>query len=301
MAGGFIRALLAAVGLSAAGCLHDGGHAPAVVVPPPGAVPRELEKVTMPEYVIEPPDVLLIEGTIVTPARDNPDYKPNSDKPDEQPKRLPGGITTLFTQDVSGQFTVRPDGTVYLGYFDKVQVAGYTLSQAAAAIRAAVVARLREAEETDVKPEQVFIKLDVTQYNTKYYYVIFDGGGSGEQITRVPFTGSDTVLDALSYTNGIPSVASKRNVWVARRTPHAGQTDQILPVDYVGVTQHGVTLTNYQLFPGDRVYVKAQRLVTLDTTLARVLQPVERIFGITLLGAGTVNNIQGRGAGFGGN
>ncbi len=300
MAGGTLRRLLLSVtataGLSSAGCLSGGAglHPPAVVVPPPGAVPRELDKVTMPEYVIEPPDVLLIEGTIIDPASEEPADK---DK-DGKPKRTEGRITTLSTQDVSGQFTVRPDGTVYLGYFGSVQVAGYTLSQAASAVRDQVVRKLREVDDTKLKPEKVFIKLDVTQYNTKKYYVIFDGGGNGEQVLSIPFTGSDTVLDAVGYANGLPSVASKRNIWVARRTPHAGQTEQILPVDWVGITQHGVTTTNYQLFPGDRVYVKAQRLVTIDTSLARLLQPVERLFGVTLLGASTVNNVSGRGTGF---
>ena len=32
-----------------------------VAVPPPGAVPRELDKITLPPYVIEAPDQLLIE------------------------------------------------------------------------------------------------------------------------------------------------------------------------------------------------------------------------------------------------
>lgn len=305
MTGGTLRravvVVAAAVGLSAAGCLHGGSHhhqtQPAVHVPPPGAVPRELDMVTMPEYVIAPPDVLLIEGSIID--RPGPGDGPADKDQDGKPRAgAAGSITTLFTQDVSGQFTVRPDGTVYLGYFGSVQVAGYSLSQAATAIRDQVVRKLGEVDATRVKPETVFIKLDVTQYNTKKYYVIFDGGGNGEQVLPVPFTGSDTVLDALGYANGLPSVASKRNIWVARRTPHAGQTEQILPVDWVGITQHGHTATNYQLFPGDRVYVKAQRLVTLDNTLARVFAPVERLFGITLLGASTVNNISGRGLGF---
>jgi polysaccharide export outer membrane protein len=53
--------------------------------------------------------------------------------------------------------------------------------------------------------------------------------------------------------------------------------------------------------PGDRVYVKAQKLVTIDTALARFFSPIERMLGVTLLGATTVNQIQGRGTGFGGN
>ena len=53
--------------------------------------------------------------------------------------------------------------------------------------------------------------------------------------------------------------------------------------------------------PGDRIYVKAQRIIALDTAMARILSPIERIFGITLLGTSTINQIQGRGNGFNGN
>ena len=52
--------------LGASGCHHahsGGAHdlGAGVMVPPPGAVPRELDKITLPPYVIEAPDQLLIE------------------------------------------------------------------------------------------------------------------------------------------------------------------------------------------------------------------------------------------------
>ena len=105
----------------------------------------------------------------------------------------------------------------------------------------------------------------------------------------------------MSNVFGLPDVASKRNIWVARRTPHPGQPWQILPVHSVGLSQHGITTTNYQIMPGDRIYVKAQKLVTIDRTLARIFAPIERMFGITLLGTSTINQISGRGQGFGNN
>ena len=144
------------------------------------------------------------------------------------------------------------------------------------------------------KPEAIFVIVDVIAYNSKRYYVILDGGGYGEQVYPFPIYGSETVLDAIGNVNGLHAVASKRNIWVARRCPHPGQPWQILPVDWVGITQHGITVTNYQVMPGDRIYVKAQKLVTIDTNLARILTPIERLLGVTLLGASTVNNIQGR-------
>ena len=126
-----------------------------------------------------------------------------------------------------------------------------------------------------------------------------DGGGAGEQVVARPIVGSETVADAIAAIGGLPPVASKRDIWIARRSPTPGCPEQILPVDWVGTTQHGIAATNYQVMPGDRIYVKAQKLVTIDTALARALSPIERLLGVTLLGSSTVNQIQGRGPGFG--
>ena len=46
-------------------------------------------------------------------------------------------LRSLPLQHIRGDHTVRPDGTVYLGVYGSVPVAGYTLSQAAQAIREA--------------------------------------------------------------------------------------------------------------------------------------------------------------------
>jgi polysaccharide biosynthesis/export protein len=276
------------------GCIHtDQYHAagphtpPAINVPPPGSVPRELEKITLPPYVIEPPDLLSVEVVTILEdpaAMGAKEYKAFS----------------LPVQPVSGQFSVRPDGKVFLGIWGAVPVAGLTLDQAKEAIRDHIS---RQEDPTKpgsggLKKETLRVLVDVLQYNSKRYYVITDGGGAGEQVAAFPVTGSETVFDAIANIGGLPTVSSKRNIWVARRTPHAGCPEQIMPVDWIGITQHGIAATNYQLMPGDRVYVKAQKLVTIDTALARFLSPIERVFGVTLLGANTVNQIQGRGFGF---
>jgi polysaccharide export outer membrane protein len=274
-----------------AGCLHTdqqigpGDCSSLIAVPPPGTVPDELHKITLPPYVIEAPDELLIE--VVQQGPVPVDLKePKGDKKIVT-DRLP-------VQPISGRFLVRLDGSVALGYWGSVPVSGLTLDQAADAIRKHLVQNptLRKFE---ADPNSLIVIVDVVAYNSKKYYVIFDGGGFGETVVPFPITGSECVLDALGNVYGLKEDSSKRNIWIARRTPHPGQPWQILPVDWIGITQHGITTTNYQILPGDRIYVKAQKLVTVDHALARIIAPIERVMGITLLGTNVYNQISGRG------
>jgi polysaccharide export outer membrane protein len=272
------------VALAASGCMHTShpgafpgphgaGGAPgrsAVMVPPPGTVPTELNKVTLPPYVVESPDVLIIN--VVQRAQiDDPDGLKNKDG-----TPLKKDVTKVLPiQEIRGEFPIRPDGSVGLGFWGSVTVSGLTLEQVAEAIRQHLL-RSDVLQRGQIRPESLIVV----------------------QVFPFPITGSETVMDAIANINGLPAVASRRNIWVARRCPHPDQPWQILPVDWVGITQHGTETTNYQIMPGDRIYVKAQRLVTIDTAMARIFSPIERIFGITLLGASTVNQVQGRGNGF---
>src|SRR5262249_10525108 len=156
-------------------------------------------------YVIEPPDILLVE------------YPPSE------------GLYKDFP--ISGQHLVRPDGTISLGIYGSAFVGGMTLDQAKEAIAAQLKTRI-----ADLDPR--VLNVDVLAYNSKFYYVITDGGGYGEQVYRFPVTGCETVLDAIGQINGLPPVASKKHIWVARRVP--GHTEQkVLPVDWIGIAQHG--------------------------------------------------------------
>ena len=165
-----------------------------------------------------------------------------------------------------------------------MKVSGLTLPQAKAAIETHLSRFL-------LNPE---VSIDVSGFNSKVYYVITDGGGAGEQVVRLPLQGRETVLDAVSQINGLSSVSSKC-IWVARPTPADAGYEEVLPVDWVSITQHGLTATNYQIAPGDRIYVKAQKLIIIDTALARIISPVERLFGIILLGNATVHSFGANG------
>jgi polysaccharide export outer membrane protein len=99
------------------------------------------------------------------------------------------------------------------------------------------------------------------------------------------------VLDAIGQVNGLPPVASKKRIWIAR-PPEDGHEDIILPVDWTAITRQGRTACNYQILPGDRIYVQAECLITTDTYIGRVLAPVERLMGGTLLGVATYRTLR---------
>ncbi len=202
--------------------------APVVVVPPAGQVPRELNRFTPPPYVIEAPDVLVIEAVLKDPKT--------------------GKVDRLPTQPISGPFLVRPDGTVGLGVWGPVPVSGLTLDHASATIRK----QLAEYKSPELAPKNLVVVVDVLAYNSKAYYVITDAPGGGEQVTRLPLTGNETVLDAVANVEGLAAVAGKKSIRIARKS--ASGPHQLLPIDWKAIAQHGVTTTNYQILPGDRLY-----------------------------------------------
>ena len=309
---------------------HEGGPGPGT-----GPPPHELWMKSLPPYMIEPPDILLIDTIRMIPK---PPYV-------VQPLDvlLIRVAQPLLNQPIEGSYTVGPDGTINLGYsYGMVRVGGLTLEEVERAIRTQIGGVLKDPQvavglaqfrgvqqargehlvrndgtinlgtygcvyvagltlaQAKVAIERHLsayvldpeITVDVRAYNSKDYFVITDGAGYGQQVFRFPITGNDTVLRAISFIGGLPAVASKKRIWVARPAPADHGCLQILPVDWKAITQGGATGTNYQLFPGDRVYVGSDALIWFDNTLAKILAPMERILGFALLTGTTIQTFR---------
>ncbi len=301
-------------------------------------VPKELNKVSLPPYVVETPDILQIEALRVIPlppyrlepldviylnveneyetAQLDGLYPIDTDgtinlgpryggtlrvielSTDEAQKAIQTKIRQYAktaevvaslaqsrgSQQISGQNILKPDCTVSLVSYGDVYVSGLSLAQVKLAIEAHLSKYL-------YRPE---VSVDVFAYNSKFYYVITDFAGSGEQIVRLPHTGNETVLDAVSHIGGLSAVSSKK-VWVARPAPTDCPNDQILPVDWCGITRRGQVKTNYQIMPNDRVYILGQPLTKVNTYMARVLAPVQQVLGFTLLGTSVAQSFNQNG------
>ena len=189
-------------------------------------------------------------------------------------------------QQIAGEHLVGPDGRVNLGVYGTVYVAGMTVVEARHAIETHLSRSLDDPR----------VAVDVGAYNSKVYYVITEGAGYGESVSRFPVTGNETVLDALAQINGISQLANKSHIWVARPVPTGNCCDQILPVHWMEITKDGQTATNYQVLPGDRIYLSADKLYALDSALGNIIAPFQRIFGVATLGVQTVFTVQHPGA-----
>ena len=293
----------------------------------PGETPSEQNKVSLPPYVIEPPDILLIDAVKVVPKAPH-----KIDVFDVLAIRAEGAlieqpITGLYTIDpegridlgpaygkvmtinltvdeartaierhlkqllqnpqvsvslaqsagaqrIAGEHLVGPDGTVNLGTYGNVYITGMTIPQAKATIEKQLANFLEDPEVT----------VDVFSFNSKVYYIITEGAGFGDNVVRQPITGNETVLDAISSIGGLSQISSKK-MWISRPAPGNVGCEQILPINWEELTRGAVTSTNYQLLPGDRLFISEDKMVRLDSFVAKVTRPFERLFGFTLLGS----------------
>lgn len=180
-------------------------------------------------------------------------------------------------QQIAGEKIVGPDGTVNLGTYGSVYVAGLTLAEVKDAIEA-------QLSKTLLDPR---VSVDVFAYNSKVFYIVSQGAGLGDGITRVPITGNETVLDAIAQVNGLSRLASKK-IWIARPTPGSRKCEQILPVNWNEITSSAGSATNYQILPGDRVFIAENKLIALDALMTKLTAPAERLFGFAFLGGQSI-------------
>jgi polysaccharide biosynthesis/export protein len=143
---------------------------------------------------------------------------------------------------MDGEYLVRLDGTLSLGNYGSVSVAGRSLEQ----IREAVAGHLAR----HVSDAKLGVLVAVAAYNSKTFYIIAKRE-DGEQVYRFPDMGGETVVGAVLRVDRLASRALKGRVWLAR------PSGAVLEVDWNAITQQGKSDTNYLLHSGDRVYVES--------------------------------------------
>jgi polysaccharide export outer membrane protein len=214
------------------GCQLGANHS-AKHVPQFGSIdprqPKELEMVSMPPYVVEPPDELELG---VKPSI--PDLT----------------LTTVVVQ---------ADGNIDLGFAGDVYVSGLTLAQIEQKL-SQHLANYSASRGTAMRPPEVSVRL-VNGSQSKYFYVLGTVSNQG----KFPITGNENVLDGI-LAAGLRSNSLPEKAYLVRPHPN-GAGDHVLKIDWIGIKERGDTTTNYQLFPGDRIVVPGGKPPSLISTL----------------------------------
>jgi protein involved in polysaccharide export with SLBB domain len=184
--------------------------------PVPPGLPNEMAKVLLPPYVVEPGDNLVVQ-----PAE--PDSKLH----------------------LSFDATVQPDGAINLGKYGQPVVAGMTIPQIAEHLKQVI-----KAQEKNAKDEAVAVTVRLSGRTGRVYYVV----GEVKIAGAFQITGRETVLDGIIAAGGITGRASIDNVILSRPTSPDG-CRLVYPVCLRQIMELGDPTTNYQLQPGDRIFV----------------------------------------------
>ena len=137
--------------------------------------------------------------------------------------------------------------------------------------------------------DTVRVFVDVVSFNSTVYYVQGDVGTPG----RLPFTGKETVLDAMIYAGGLVPTAEPTDVHLYR--PARGDKPaKDFPIDFTAI-QKGESKANLQIFPNDRLIVGRNPIVKKTIDMDRASAPINTVlnsalmysFAVRSLGAGS--------------
>jgi polysaccharide biosynthesis/export protein len=182
-------------------------------------------------------------------------------------------MRSAAAEQINGVYPVQADGRVNLGTCGMAYVAGKTVTEA------------REAVQTSLNQyfDSPTVGVEVLQFNSKSYFVIAESTAGGGALHRFPITGNETVLDGIAQLNRIGKMTGKM-IWLARPAPGNCGTTQVLPVNWDEIAHGGRVDTNYQLLPGDRIYIVEDKGSGVNAFVAKLASPIERLLGLTSRG-----------------
>lgn len=210
----------------------------------PSGIARENAKTVLPPHRLQPGDAVLIEPVSI-----------------ERDLRLPADQTVLA------------DGTVDLGPYGRIVVAGQEIEQAEALIEQQIDYQTQQQLETCQRAgceprkspgrradtpdacDSIAINVRLLE-NVHRYYVLGEVNAPGSY----PLSGFETVLDAIVAAGGLSTAANPCQILLSRPSEPC-ECRVTLPVCYREIVQLGNTASNYQLRPGDRIFVASRSCV----------------------------------------
>jgi protein involved in polysaccharide export with SLBB domain len=136
-----------------------------------------------------------------------------------------------------------------------------------------------------VQTDRVFV--DVTALNSKNYFVEGDVGTPG----RLPFTGLETVLDALHFASGLIPSSEPKDIHLVRPA-RGGKPARVYKVDLEAIRDRGDRTANYQIFPGDRLVVGRNDVVKKTIEFDRLAASMQTVINTMMQESFLLRSVQ---------
>jgi polysaccharide export outer membrane protein len=210
----------------------------------------------------------------------------------QRPHRIEAGDVMLIEPNdfnsvirLPGDQTVLADGTIELGTYGTLSVAGLTVPDVQCDVQALISAKEATRQnrsprtggimQASARPGGVpdyghgafngsgpsttpdnSVSVRLVRQESTVFYVLGEVNAPGSY----PLVGNETVLDAIIAAGGVTTLANEHKI-ILSRPAEPGQAPTILPICYQSIVQLGDTSANYQIYPGDRIYVPSLSLM----------------------------------------
>jgi polysaccharide export outer membrane protein len=136
---------------------------------------------------------------------------------------------------------VQLDGKIDLGPYGRLYVAGMSLEEAEKLVQSTIKTKTRDAGA---------VRLRLLTAESKSYFVLGEVNAPGE----FTLNGRESVLNGIVRAGGLTTNANVDKILLTRPTKPC-DCRKVLPICYRNIVQIGDTSTNYQIQPGDRIFV----------------------------------------------
>jgi polysaccharide export outer membrane protein len=169
------------------------------------------------------------------------------------------------------ELMVRPDGRISFDLIGDVQVEAKTVEE----VRAEVTTLLSRYL---VSPT---VSITLVSSNSRRYYVFGEVNRPG----AYPLVGRVTAVDALAQAAGNTRFAALNSARLVRGGP---EQSVVFPLRFEDITHSADASTNFELRPGDVVYVPPSTAARIGYAISLIFFPLQQIIGI---GTGAVQTV----------
>ncbi len=149
-------------------------------------------------------------------------------------------VQSLKYPDVTGTYTVEPNGCISIASLEGLRVEGLTLEEAKEKL-----AELLHTEPLD-------LQITVSEYRHRQVYVF--GEVSGLQ-SAIPYHGPESIIQLLQRAGGLTRNSAPDHVRLLRNSACPGEAPRVHQVDLQAILLQGDRTTDISVQPNDQIYV----------------------------------------------